>query len=490
MNKLLSCVGIVAFLVVACKGGASGETTADPDGGTAQGSGGKAGGPGNGMNRPDAGSGGANNMGGNEADPDAGDGAGGDAGGASNEGGTGPNVGGGMGSGGNGQGGMVAVSKTVDGLILAGPDPLPNVTIVIDGKTALTDEKGAFRIEDVADTYQLIAIADGVRVVRVVDGLSTREPELNMYASLERNRTSSVAGKLSGGAGIPIPAGHQTSVVFVQRDYPLGQFVSVGPSASDYTLGPITWVNGTSLDGTLSALQWKGSSAGVEEFTGFASKPFTVHDGQTHGHVDGSVPATNLTLVDPPDATIEGTISLPSGLSVRQSDVIVGDHQIPYDLSAGQFSIVVPDLNLPQRFVLIADDPDGQQITMFTPRPGSGPWNITAPKPPRPITPLDRAASVTVSTEFTWTDVAPGTVSEVWWVVGEWTIFRTTTATKTTLPDLSGFGLDYTPGSGNTWTITYEGSAATPDALIKLQRIPNTSSLIGYGTRRAFTLVK
>jgi hypothetical protein len=127
---------------------------------------------------------------------------------------------------------------------------------------------------------------------------------------------------------------------------------------------------------------------------------------------------------------------------------------------------------------------------MSVPRPVSGPWNITAPKPPRPITPLDGAASVTVSTEFTWTDVAPGTLSEVWWVVGEWTIFRTTTSTKTTLPDLSGFGLDYTPGSGNTWTITYEGSATTPDALIKLQRIPNTSSLIGYGTRRAFTLVK
>jgi hypothetical protein len=153
-------------------------------------------------------------------------------------------------------------------------------------------------------------------------------------------------------------------------------------------------------------------------------------------------------------------------------------------------------IDVPQLLAMTAVTPgEDRQVTMHVPRPASGDWNIVVPKAPASVVPLNDAASVTSATEFSWTDVAEGTVSQIsWGIGGGWTIYLTTTATKATLPDLSAYGLDLEPGAGNSWSVAFEGPANSTDELLALRETDawatGRSSIVGHGESRSFTLVE
>jgi hypothetical protein len=484
MRKILGGAALVWLAAVACgdDGGAVGQ-------------------PGGGAGEPAAGSGNEpNGQGGDPTDPGVGGGS--ESAGSGGTGGT-SGTGGATGDGGAtepgaGAGGMAAVSTTVAGRILRSGAPIPGAVVIIDGKTALSDENGDYVVGDVSETYQLIAIIEDLQWVQIVDDLTTRTPVVNLPvpSSTSTSSTAQIAGKLGGGGGIPVPAQHATSVVFWDGGAVYGAYGydSVGPGQSSYALGPIEF-GASSATGELSALQWKGGGGGVEAFTGFATKPFTIENGQQYGALDGSVAATNLTLTDPDEVTLNGTLTIPNGMSVHQSDLAVGAHQLTYDIAPGNFSLVAPELDVSQFLFIITLTPSqDRQITMHAPRPASGDWNIVVPDAPKSVVPLNNAATVTTATEFSWTNEADGTVSEIWWGIGEWAIYRITTATKTTLPDLSAYGLDFEPGPDNAWSVTVEGPADTTEELIALRETApwatGRHSIVGYGESRSFTLVE
>lgn len=447
MRNLIAAAALVLFSMAGC--GEEYDATPDPRAKAGNGGvdkGGHAGEPGEpegGADSTAAGAGGA--------------GSGGDAGAGGSE----------AGSAGAGGAGEEPPSTTVHGKLRNGLLPIPGAVVLVNGESALTNQNGEYAFENVAPTYQLIFIVYGSHVINIYDGLTTRQPVTNLPDG-QTTKAASVTGKLSGGAGMPVPAEHGAAVAFAAKEGATFQTYTVPVGESSYVLGNLAWVGGDTLDGELKALQWKNGVGGPESYTGFGSKLFTLQAGESHGAADGSTPATNLALSDVEDETLSGAITLGDTLSLTASGLYVDRLPVPVALAAGAFSLVVPKA-LPATIALDGQAADGGSSHAVVSRPEADAWNIDLPKPPQLVLPVADAQGVTIETEFKWSDVPAGIVTYITWGLGDWTVALFTTETTATIPDLSDQGIEYASGVSGAWELKGSGPAATVDELMALE---------------------
>jgi hypothetical protein len=471
MRRLLS-VGLLSGVALAgaCGESSKGSGSKDQGGAPSAGDGGQA---------PEGPGGAGDNAGGGSITPSPGGaGAGGvdNTPGGASPGGTSPggsSVGGAAGGAAGGEGGAGgALTGAVSGRVISKMEGVADVTVVIDGVVTSTDANGYFTVPDVDASYQAIMINAGEKVAQVMDDLSTRSLVVQLVGASD-TREAAVAGKLSGGAGFPSPAGHQSEVDFVCDDCN-GAGFDIAPDGAAYKMN-VAWGGAATAPGMLYGLQWKADQSGPLDFTGFASKQLTLTDGGTFGDANGSVAATNLDLVNVTERSLTGTISAPASLTTVSSDLLIGPYQLSFEATTTSYTTVVPTgLTVPcsLNVTLSASDASSSRRARV---PANGNLNLIFPTVPVSTLPQANATGVDSNTSFTWTS-ATGGVDYVTFQIEAWTIYRYSREGSTTLPDLSDYGVTLTPGATGTWYVTFEGPADSVDDAIAIEKV-----LYGHG---------
>jgi hypothetical protein len=93
--------------------------------------------------------------------------------------------------------------------------------------------------------------------------------------------------------------------------------------------------------------------------------------------------------------------------------------------------------------------------------------------PSAPVLPVANASGITTATEFSWTKVPQNTVPRVKFSVGGWSIERVVLDVKTTIPDLTAYGVPLPKDGVGMWMVSTRGPATTVDEVARLEDVPN-----------------
>ena len=228
--------------------------------------------------------------------------------------------------------------------------PVPNVSVDIAGKEAVTDEQGAFSIEGVVPPYDVSFVLnftrDNVpsRYGYAYLGLTRSDPTLQVYSALTQRSTTALDYAING---FDFDAADPEQSLIVAFGSPDGRFVdeSLSPPGGEF-LGVPEWSGPASISGTFHALR-------VVRDGGFDGDPPVSYE----AHDSFAFTATDDTLAEAvfdasSDAievgTINGTIlgglegDLGDTVSLRFED---GTAMPLLDETSGEdFSALVPDL--------------------------------------------------------------------------------------------------------------------------------------------------
>ena len=380
------------------------------------------------------------------------------------------------GAGAGGVGGSPEVLSAVSGHITSFlGTPRANVVVIIGDASTVTDADGAFAIADVPASYELTAIDNELKFVQVVEGLTSREPRVGFWQMRLATRSGGVAGKLSGGAGFPLPAGQTGLISFSGK----GSFAEVGlaTKAGGFSLTNVNWEGDDTHQGLLTGIFWKTGVTGPTEYTGHAQRNVLLEADKTIGNVNGAIAATNLELVDPAEHTVTGTLSVAGSPLSLSSYLQVGRDNIALNLAAGAISVVVPEVDAPISLSVTGEFAAGTS-GISVPLADQTQLDVTPPLPPQPVLPIEGALGVTLATEFSWKAPAAGSYSLVVWSMGDWSVARVTAATKVKLPDLTAAGVVYSEGDfTSNWHLEHHGPVASPEEALQL--VDGTSSTFG-----------
>lgn len=470
MKTILGAFAVSVVLFTAC--GGDGGSTDSPQGSTSDG-GNDAGGADSGTDTlgGEAGKSTAPTMHGGETS-DGGVGAG--------EGGSAATTGGSPG-GPSGDGGAAQPANSpVSGHILSMSGvALEGAVVTIDGQSALTDEDGAFAFDDVTPKYDVTVIyeneAANFHAAEIVDGLTTRELSLRVWLARFETSSAGAAGKVSP----TVPKGHEGLVQIAgpHSDAPVD---TLSAGTTDYAL-LFNWEGGGNGVADIVALEWVPGATGPSSYTGFARKSVQP--------ANGSGAVANLTLSKPPQKAVTGTV-VADGPTPPDSYLSLGRLQVPLALSAGAFSVVVPDIGEEPSISVGAQTGDAY-ATMTAPT-SLAPLTLEVPPTAKLILPVNKA-QVDLNTEFSFT--RPGKLAAVWWAVGAWIVVHVTDQTKLKLPDLRGAGIVYEAGDDpGPWFVDTYSPAETPEDFLALMGGTSpaltTSVTTSTSTSRNFYLAK
>ena len=139
-------------------------------------------------------------------------------------------------------------------VISAGGAPISGAVVRVGLASATTDASGAFSISGVVSPYELTVTSPDDLITSLYPELWRMDPTLTLFdVAASYPRGANVSGALSGGAGFPLPAGHQAGVAF--RSPEAAAVSGIQDAASGYLVS-VGWAAGASVTGELHALQW------------------------------------------------------------------------------------------------------------------------------------------------------------------------------------------------------------------------------------------
>lgn len=459
----------------------------EPDGGDGNGAG---------QTSDDGGSNGTDSSGGAEASAGSGTDMG--ARGGATPGGAGPSTDGGSDStmGGAGVGGdggpPLPMAGPVSGLVRFGREPVPGVAVALGDQSTLTNSAGEFAFAFAELSYDLVLLSNEHKVAVVVDGLTTREPDIEFGVSVQSRTGTSIAGKLEG--DVTPEGGGWTRVGFISNTAGNAVFKDLAPELSTFSLNAGWWW-GSAHTGKLFALTFDFGNPDI--FMGYAESEITITEDVPFGALDGSIAATHLTL-----APTVGSRELVGTLDV--ADSLVGEARImlgPADQPIGNQSLVdyqatVPvGIGLTSSIYYAAYSTELTNCSTIVSReiPDEGDLDLTVEAPAGPVLPVEDATGVTHTTNFTWSAPPANTVSYVVFRVGGWSITRYATTTHTTLPDLSAYGIALPANGAGTWRVFAIGPASSIDEAVPLENPQTLPGLLhdfvfSTSSTRSFTV--
>jgi hypothetical protein len=389
------------------------------------------------------------------------------------------------GSGGDGEGGApVEAATDVSGQVLAGLEPFAGAVVVVGGVTTLSGADGRFVVHHAAAEYQLMVRDPKTKSVLVYEGLKTRELRVNLgtdFGGVVRSAT--VRGKLlAGGLGDPAPSGARKQVVYLPKHF--------GSSTTDFQ-APLdsfevqpSWLGDASDEGEVWAVQYLHNiDDGAHEYLGFGRRKVSVTDMGTVGSVDGDA-ATDVTMTDPVDVTLETHTTAPAGWDVYFIGTVnIGPLSAQIYPVLGDSTLVIPKLDVPLLVETTASGPEGDTVVDVAPPAQGVTLNIVHPKPPQPTSPDDKATGITSDTELFWEGMPENSVANVTVQLGDWRISITTAAGSVKLPDLTPLHVHVPGNISGTWRVGAIGPAATVEqALARDDQTTSGTKLAGFAS--------
>lgn len=367
-----------------------------------------------------------------------------------------------------GNSGPIAVNGTV---LDAQGQPMPGQTVLIASgsfqQSVVTDDGGAFGVANVPLPYDATLVDTDSQSVVQYQGLTRGDPTLNGLSVLPLLRTAAIAGNISGGNPLDT-LGDTTLALFSTAQADL----NFGSSSDSYTLA-FGWWGPARITGTLYMLQvhTDGGPAGLPlDYPGYGTlSNISVQDQATLSGED-------LTLQPVTTGVLSGTMSFPAGydtaafFSLQVAPGVSMPVVTSTDYLAASFSFTTP--SLPDTSLVVdayGIGTSGQYIIVQKTGLAANASGLvfSGTAGPEPESPPDQTPDVTLSTPFSWSDA--GSAVHILSVsppgpAPSGTVYRVyTTATTTTLPDVSSAGISLPAGFPYTWQVISLGGLASVD---------------------------
>jgi hypothetical protein len=365
---------------------------------------------------------------------------------------------------------------TVNGTVVSEfGQPVPGITVVIPGHApVVTDASGRFVVQTVFLPYDALVIAAETNTATLYRGLKRTDPTLlrllhwpHPLGSLPRGADAS--GTVSGGAGYPEPALHET-LVDHRALLGDGSRTTANPTTGAYVTAPgVGWADAYSSPVVVRAVQYALGTGGLPAtFTGFGEHRFSLNDGAVSAMQDVAMAAV-------PTGTLAGTVSVPASMTLQST--AAGVAFAPLDVlwwteftPASAFAVNVPQVP-GATFAAQARGNTPTGATTVTHQnlalPAAG-LQIDLFPPPATLLPAD-GADVTPGTLFSFTPV-PNAVYRVAFLypdssgLDSLAVYVVTAHDVVPFPDLSAYGLPFPPSEPYLWFVTAYGPLASVDA--------------------------
>jgi hypothetical protein len=361
--------------------------------------------------------------------------------------------------------------------------PLVGREVRVGIQTARTDLNGTFALPDVGAVYDVIVVDPDGTSVSVYQGLSRRDPVLPHRRSSVPDpisSTASVSGDLSGGGPYPLGPTHAVAVYFfsplVDNTLFLRGGAPPGFGGPAYGPMPLSWSGPGPISGKLIALGSSGAAADGGPMAWFGSQTLMLANGQSA--------IVDLGLAPIAERNISGTIEVPAGYSLLQSQVfyrlpivhsVVG--VINQQTSSVAFDYEIPDLQAAAGAQLCVAGV-GSPGNLITQRCGvdlGAPGVSVALQAAPSLATPEAGARFTQTSEFSWSAFANGihllelqTVDATQAVPN---IYVFTADTSSAWPDLNSIGVSFPSGDTYRCTIVGLGPYAVIDDALGPQGI-------------------
>ena len=355
---------------------------------------------------------------------------------------------------------------TIEGLAMDRTgDPIAGATVLVEGKSAVTTSSdGRFFVSGVAVPYDIAVLPAGRTTAVAYAGLMRPDPKLVYPFFNGAQKTATIGG------AVPPTSGAVNSGTFLF--FVSGRYVSGGATA-DPTTGTysftVAW-NGASdtQAGRLHMFQWTSAGALPTTFDAYASKTLTISAGGSYNGNDFAP----TDLIDPPEQTISGTVSVPSGYTqtVRRLWVFF-DHIPVYWQESGSlgsaFSYTVPAIS-GVTFGVSAEAQDPSSRSSFFVQNGIT-GNATGVTIPLQASgqlslPADGALGVDTSTVFSWVDGGGNGVDFVFVTPNDPSNIAFLVLTSTPHMKIPSVGMALPAAAGYQWRVDRVFPLASPDS--------------------------
>lgn len=364
--------------------------------------------------------------------------------------------GGGAGAPGGGEAGAVSdpdqgpISGTV---VWYGAVAAVGATIVLNGDASTTtDEQGHFSFPDPGPSYELALIAPP-RVL-VLQGLHGRAPKIRGFAS-----AATKMGRFNGNVfGVPVES--KTDDMYASilvGDADIWDNQAWPWNASHFNFGlDVSWMGDDSVSGRMIIYNSRNGHphAYVERPVTLSTKP------------DQPVVDFELLAVDEREVPVNVTVP-------EHSDYFLETLVGPFTIQCSWVDkCTVPDTPLVKPGIrYIGIDADTGFTSSARNAPAAGTLELVLPSISTPVFPAEGAIEVDESTEFSWSTPADGMLSVIDFTVPTYEVRVVTTETHAKLPDLSKFGVNYSPKSAGSWRVISLGP---------VEGVDNALGLLGY----------
>jgi hypothetical protein len=350
--------------------------------------------------------------------------------------------------------------------------PVPNQAVTIGGETVATDAQGRFTLEGVAGSYTASLMVNMIRAggqahyAYVYEGLTRRDPTLQVYSALVERSTSSL---LVSFENVVFEAGRFAILAFESPD---GRFADTETSGDTEFLGSPVWSGPSAITGNIHALlSWRDVVSEPPVFyEAYQSLPITAVDGQ-QANVTFDLPADPSLVTGNVGGTVLGgdvaprsnyvSLRFPDGAALPLIDTVA---------TSEAFSYFVPQL-AGTSFVVGA----AGGSYAFPPYAVAHRENVTFGQSdvtlsvPRAVTLLAPQAggAVTASSTYSWAALSQTARTFLWHLEFDATyegMFVLTSRTQIELPEFAD-GFSVPPGVAVTWSVETHGDAPDVDAL-------------------------
>jgi hypothetical protein len=400
-------------------------------------------------------------------------------------------------SGGSGGGGLPSGTLTIQGLVLSAiGERVHNAAVWISGNGPfITDALGAFTATGMPSPYQAVIVYGAESVADVWPSLTRPDPVFQFPdLVLVDTLSASVSGTVMGGAGYPLPPGHESEVHVALSPATGGGSVTPDPMTGAYDFMTLPWSGPPTTGASLVALQYTLDANGDPlTFTGLGIRQLSALTvGDTLGLQD-------ILLAPVSTGIVSGMMTLPPGhvpffaaLLFRPASGGV------FGLDAGpafsaSFFLRTPVTGAIARDLLsFSSDASGTSTTVTyrkdLPDPAMN-LSIVVPETTGLVLPIAGITGVDHATLF---QVTPNPGDRIFTVTfaptagpGP-TIHLRTADPEFTIPDLSDLGVAIPPGSEYTWDVDAYGPLATLDELAIAGDLLLFSNFYSNGSADAF----
>ncbi|MDI6804341.1 MAG: carboxypeptidase-like regulatory domain-containing protein [Bacteroidota bacterium] len=337
--------------------------------------------------------------------------------------------------------------------------PVSGAAVIIPGKSAVTTTAaGTFSIPNVTVPYDISVVVSTGKVAMIYKGLSRPDPKLLYLYFSGTSKSAAITGS------VPVAIGKTSKIYFVSGSY--FSSTTADPTTGAYSFYGYWYDTSSTSNAKLFFLRYSTDGTGIPTiFDGYASKSLSVQNGASY--TSQNFPTSDI--VDPPDVTVSGVVSMPTGfsLSSRRLYIIFDNAKIslrsdPTPITSTSFDYAVPNIAGVQfgirasAYKTSTPSDIGTSFTKLGINAGSTNVNVTLESSPRLALPPNNSPNIDYNSEFTWSQGTGDGVNLVQInssISNNPVYYIFTRESNLKIPDFSTHGLGLPPNTTYSWYV-------------------------------------